>query len=1034
MKCTISLFFLWTIFALVKALPMSVQEQEGEIEIVHSRVRRFTCDVLSAQAAGFSVGHAACAGHCLALRYKGGYCDSKAVCVCVSKMPNHFLGLTITVALIANIQNVESIPNKYCHQSVREVMYQYTCSDNKTNGDMMKINVSDTLLGIECFGSSKLDNTFLENLKSKLHYIYIHYCPNPEVGFNSLSKSFDMSELKNLFFEDRISNQPLKAEYFEGLGNLQMLSLRNDNISIWSPDTLKYIPNVESLRLDYNRMILYDNMFQNSTNLIFLSISYNNLTHLPKRVFEGLKNLQGLHLSNNKIQEIHIEVFNEFTNLINLNLSSNLLHHLDDRIFANSYQLSWIGLSDNKFSNVSKELLSHCRPEYVEFSDNHNLILDDGTFSNYFSLELLDLSRNGLIHLPPNSFSGSSSVKMINLQKNSLRLLPDSIFEDQFELEELYLDFNQLEILSPNVFSSLRSLKILYLNNNYLTVMSDYILRNSLNLRELQLSHNHLSSFEYSNANNISFVSFSEVALLYPKLRNVDISHNEITQYPRRSKIIADARNISFENNFIQYFNISFLRHSDVSKRELNLDHNNITSIDFQNIEEIVEKYGKKKLKIKISHNPIRCDCRALDLIKYLNRNRVNDSISLQFYYEYLECNGPFSMRNIPVKNVVPEDLMCRLDGSECTEDVDCDCFYKSERNILMIDCSNKYLHEPPKLKMSSVSYGIVNSTELNLDGNLLTEFSERVGYTQVTKLYMQNNFISNISWLPTSIQVLYLNNNKLKLMDSEFLKKLDTLNIEELNLANNPWTCSCETLEFSHFLERYISNIIDNENIRCNGTGSSIINLKDEDLCPLKIHRGLTALAFFLFFSFILIINALLFYIYQKTILTWLYAHGLCLWLIKEERVDKSKLYDAFVSYAKEDQQFVVEQLVPNLEKGTPNYKLCLHSRNWVPGEYITTQINRSVRVSRRTLIILSTNFLKSIWGKMEFRTAHTEASKEGRVRVIVIIYGDIDMKMMDDEWKAYMRTNTYIKWGDPWFWDKLRYALPRRHNKSKN
>ncbi|KAK9882226.1 hypothetical protein WA026_019741 [Henosepilachna vigintioctopunctata] len=82
MKFTISLFFFCAIFALIKALPMSVQEQEVEVESAHSRVRRFTCDVLSAEAKGIKVGHAACAIHCLALRKRGGYCNNRAICVC----------------------------------------------------------------------------------------------------------------------------------------------------------------------------------------------------------------------------------------------------------------------------------------------------------------------------------------------------------------------------------------------------------------------------------------------------------------------------------------------------------------------------------------------------------------------------------------------------------------------------------------------------------------------------------------------------------------------------------------------------------------------------------------------------------------------------------------------------------------------------------------------------------------------------------------------------------------------------------------
>ena len=81
----------------------------------------------------------------------------------------------------------------------------------------------------------------------------------------------------------------------------------------------------------------------------------------------------------------------------------------------------------------------------------------------------------------------------------------------------------------------------------------------------------------------------------------------------------------------------------------------------------------------------------------------------------------------------------------------------------------------------------------------------------------------------------------------------------------------------------------------------------------------------------------------------------------------------------------------------------------------------------------MLSKNFIESVWGQMEFRAAHSQAMDEGRSRVIIIIYGQIDnVKNMDPELKTYIKMNTYVKWGDIYFWSKLKYALP--HQRRKN
>nr|XP_012216447.1 PREDICTED: protein toll-like [Linepithema humile]XP_012216448.1 PREDICTED: protein toll-like [Linepithema humile] len=198
------------------------------------------------------------------------------------------------------------------------------------------------------------------------------------------------------------------------------------------------------------------------------------------------------------------------------------------------------------------------------------------------------------------------------------------------------------------------------------------------------------------------------------------------------------------------------------------------------------------------------------------------------------------------------------------------------------------------------------------------------------------------------------------------------------------------------------------------------------DDFCPFNIIIIISISAAVALIGLIIGLIFGLYFKYRTHIKVWLFAHQWCLSFVTEEELDKDKLYDAFVSFSHKDHDFIVDELISKLESGPTPLKLCLHYRDWLADEWIPDNIARSVENSRRMIVVLSPNFLESIWGRMEFRAAHRQALNEGRTRVILILYSDIGpTDNLDPELKAYISMNTHIQRGDPWFWDKLRYAL---------
>ena len=275
--------------------------------------------------------------------------------------------------------------------------------------------------------------------------------------------------------------------------------------------------------------------------------------------------------------------------------------------------------------------------------------------------------------------------------------------------------------------------------------------------------------------------------------------------------------------------------------------------------------------------------------------------------------------------------------------------------------------------------------------------------------------------------QVLYLNNNNIARMSSDvinFLQNATTL--RDLTLEANPWLCDCDACDFRHFIQAKKVSNLKLFKVKCNGYNTSIFAMTPEELCPKETTWIIASCLTIAFAGIIIGTLVAAYYSYQNEIKIWLYAHYCCRWFVTEDELDRHKRFDAFVSYSHKDDDFVENNILVKLEEGPRPYEICIHSRDWLAGESIPEQIARSVEESRRTIIILTKNYLESIWGRMEFRAAHHRALEEGRARVIIVIYGDIGpTENLDSEIQCYLRTNTYVKWGDPWFWEKIKYAL---------
>ncbi|XP_070195602.1 uncharacterized protein [Littorina saxatilis] len=148
----------------------------------------------------------------------------------------------------------------------------------------------------------------------------------------------------------------------------------------------------------------------------------------------------------------------------------------------------------------------------------------------------------------------------------------------------------------------------------------------------------------------------------------------------------------------------------------------------------------------------------------------------------------------------------------------------------------------------------------------------------------------------------------------------------------------------------------------------------------------------------------------------------------------DDKKQYDAFISYSSTDNDFVVHQLFPKLTE--MKFKVCVHQKDFIAGETIANNIIDAVDNSRRTILVVTPDFIRSEFCRFEYQQAQYQMIKQ-RQRIIPIVLRDVaeEKKNMDATLRSILETITYLDYPqdeDPKklekFWKRLELSMPKR------
>lgn len=794
---------------------------------------------------------------------------------------------------------------------------------------------------LSTFFGGQLNLSFIQSISLR------SCAPLPTVHHESFLK---LSQLANLTLQNN-QLQFLPDDLFEDQQNLESLWLQNNKLEKINQKIFKNLHQLRSLQLGSNEITEFEfGAFSNLQNLHQLNLQNNLLDTLLSHVLQPLENLTHLDLSNNKLTSLDKDAFQFNTKLSVLFLLNNLLEELPTGVFRNNKMLTELNLQLNtKLSRIHLDVFNNLGSLLdLDLSDCsfNETSFDKHAFANLTQLTTLNLARNKLTGLHPDWFVGLANLTHLDLSGNSIPTIENQAFAKLRQLNTLKLNGNQLIRIEANIFHGVGALKNLYLEDNQLEIIQPEAMRPLTELTDINLARNRLK-FNEGLVNPLD--GWRQSPLQHNlKLKSIDLSRNQIAYLYSDWTFMESLSELILSRNLFTDLALSDIASFQQRNIIVDLRHNQITHVNFksanytdgrandQNYEESsVEK------RIYLDHNPLVCDCNVFFMAQYMNRSMPGVRHSWKIIAPNLTCKQPATLKGLAPTSVHPQQFVCK-----CKEKYPCECYERPEDKTLLYQCQQKNLTEIPTHLPQLRGYGVhlnLSSNSVNIGQVNTNAFSCCADVTVLDLSHngMNSSAFSSLGWAQNlhlrfpRLRRLDLTHNNFTYIPNGVVDAWNGTQNLTYNLSGNPWKCDCSNLALLKFIYGSWKRVEDLHQMKC-ANGHLVSELSVEKLCPSTFAStkyltiAMPLLALLVFFI------CLLFYRCRRVILAWLYNRRLCLWCVVQEEEDEEsdeRVYDAFISFSHLDEQFVNEQIVKQLELpplGFPDYRLCLHSRDW--------------------------------------------------------------------------------------------------------